>query len=92
MAHLLENNICKINSKLIYIYDVLHPDRLDMASSRLFGIFETGKIVRLKLGDSDIYILSFDEQINAYNNYFYKFLPVPSHLKQFIEDKEKNEK
>lgn len=90
--HLLEQNICKISydgvSDIFYILDVLHPQDLSTTSTRLFAINDKGVIKRIRHSNTICKVLSYDEQIEEYNKTFYKFMPIPEHLKKFITEKE----
>ncbi len=49
-------------------------------------VFKNGKVQTVSI--NSINILPIEEQIKEFNEYYFKFLPPPDHLKEFVNAKE----
>ncbi len=76
------------NNKTFFIIEVIHTTN----GTIVMCMNENSELTRyaiIKEGAAQFKILPIEEQINAYNDIFYKYLEIPEHLKKYIQENTK---
>ena len=69
--------------KTVLIIEIINPIDVNLLT-RILYLEEDGSIGRNSIGNTKFRVLPLETQIKEFNNSFYKYVPAPDHLKDYV--------